>query len=413
MTAITKLLFDLCFYYTLSGYFVFLVTENSPSIWGIPIIIAVNIAFYLIRRGISGGGEQESDSRLRVLKLVFMALPALFFMLSPSLWQIIQFLPAWLYSCVILWSGRYVVSYMEFENHFSFTGKFYFLMFIGIAFLHRIPEALSGSIPYFSLYILSGIFLMRVLRAEGKLSALNNAAVLIALLAAAVAITVFRAPQLVSAVLSFLYNNVVIWVLTGLAMVVAGIGYGFYYLFAFLVSIFGREPVEPDLEFGEMAQEILGAEIVENQGLPLVWLKVALLTLLAIAIIITLILICRRLLGSKAAAKTESAYKVEQERLERKASSKAGGRFRPKDPRLAVRWYYRKYLKEGVSRGGYLTPPDTSRSVQKKFAHYFTAETSGELREVYIKSRYSQKSSIENSDANEAQELWKTLKGDK
>ena len=413
ITAILKLLFDLCFYYTLSGYFISLVTKNFPLIWGIPLIIAVNIIYFTVSKLRSGVDASGDNHRNRPLSIACSILPAAFFLFQPAVWQIVQFVPAWVYSCFIIWTGRIVVEYREFESHFSFTGKFFFLMFLGIAFIKNLPDALSGAIPYFALYVLTGVCLMRILRAEGKLSALRNAAVLLALLLGAVAITVFRAPQLFATVFGFIYNNVIVWMLTGLAMLIAGIGYGFYYLFHALISLFAREPKEPNLNFSEMAQDILGEEVVATQGAPLVWLKIVLLTLLGLAILLTVFLIFRRLLGRKSSAKIDSAYTIEQERLERKNNAKTSGMFRPKEPRLAVRWYYRKYLKEGISRGALLLPPDTSEHVQSKYEHFFTAAGSDKLREVYIKSRYAQLYTVESGDVTEAQELWKSLKGEK
>jgi hypothetical protein len=408
MTAIMKLLFDLCFYYTLSGYFLCLVTEGYPVIWGIPLIIISN-AVYVVLKKLRPDADRRT--RIRLLAIVCCALPAIMLLLRPTLGQILQYLPAWAYSCWMMWSERSAFTYREFEDHFAFTGKLHFLMIIGVVFLDRIPGALTGAIPYFALYILSGVYLMRILREEGKLSAGRSAAALLVLLFGAVLITVFRAPELLFTVVGFLYRNVIVWLLTGLAVIIAAVGYAVYFLFAAIVSLFSRKPVQVNANPGGIAQAILGEELISTQSAALVWLKAVLLTLLAIAIALTVFLIFRRLLGSKSAARTESAYKVEQERLDKRAHMKPGGRFRPKEPRLAVRWYYKKYLKEGISRGAQLSPSDTSKSVQLKYARFFDGSASEGLRDVYIKARYTESYPVTSQDVAEVHELWKNLKG--
>jgi hypothetical protein len=411
MNAIIKLLFDLCFYYTLSGYCMHLVTGGNPVILGIPLIIASNVVYLILRKFEHDDERHGKRIRIRLSAIVCSALPAILLLLSPTVWQIVQYLPAWIYSCFIIWSERVAVTYREFEDHFAFTGKLHLLLIFGVLSFGRIPGALAGAIPYLALYILSGVYLMRILREEGKLSTGRNAAVLLALLFGAVVVTVFRAPQLFITAVGFLYRNVVVWVFTGLAAIIAVLGYAVYFVFAAFISLFSKKAVPLNLNLGAIAQDILGEDFVSAQSASLVWLKAVLLTLLAIAIALTLFLIFRRLLGSKPSAGKESAYRVEQERLDKGAHNKTGGRFRPKEPRLAVRWYYKKYLKEGVSRGAQLSPSDTSKSVQLQYERFFTGNASDRLRDVYIKARYAELYPVQSHDVAEAHDVWRNLKG--
>lgn len=410
MTSTVKLLFDLCFYYTLSGYFLRLVTVSQPLIWGIPLIIAVNIVYLILK--LTGLKSERYKKQISMpLKIICSALPGLFALLHPAVGQIVQFLPAWAYFCFLIWSERTAVDYAEFKEHFAFTGKLYFLLFFGLIFVIRIPAALRAVVPYFALYILSGIFLMRVLRAEGKLSSVRSAAILLSVLAAAVLITVFRAQNLFVAAIGYLYKYVIAWILGGLAVIIAGIGYALYYLFKAAFSLFRGEPVQIDVDIEGIAQEIIGEEIMQSQGASLGWLKAVLLALAALAVVLIVFLIFRSLLGDKQSSKKESAYQVGQERLEKMSYKKSAAMFRPKEPRLAVRWYYRKYLKEGVSRGALLLPSDTSERVLIKYESLFEGDSSAGLREAYIKARYSQREQVTGGDVAQVQELWKNLKG--
>jgi hypothetical protein len=354
-------------------------------------------------------GEHSDRKQIRPLAIACCALPATVLLLHPTLWQILQYLPAWVYLCFIIWSERTSVTYREFEDHFAFTGKLHLLMIIGVLMLGRIPGALTGAVPYFALYILSGVYLMRILREEGRLSAGRSAAALLGLLFGAVAITVFRAPQLVLTIVGFLYKNVIVWVLTGLGVILAALGYVVYLAIAGIISLFSKTPVQTDFNLGMLAQDILGEEPVSAESASLHWLKAVLLALLAIIIVLAIFLIFRRLLGGQSSAGKESAYKIEQERLDQRAH-KTGAGFRPKEHRLAVRWYYRKYLKEGVSRGAKLGPSDTSQSVQLKYENFFAKIASDRIRELYIKARYAQRYPVQSCDVSEIQELWKNLK---
>jgi hypothetical protein len=89
---------------------------------------------------------------------------------------------------------------------------------------------------------------------------------------------------------------------------------------------------------------------------------------------------------------------------------KKGGIFRPRDPRLAVRWYYRKYLKEGVIRGALPSRADTSRRILHKYSPFFPAEGAEKLRELYIVSRYNYGKEISKTDADNAAKAWREIK---
>ena len=429
MTEVYKLLFDVSFYYSLSGYFCYLFTQEQPFIWGLPLIIASAVVSVLLKKmgigssfsetrsGAASGGNAgrftgsstSISASLNVASIICCALPAFILMFDLRLWQFLQFLPAWGYCCFAVISGRISVSYSEFEDHFSFTGKLYALLFLGILGFHRIPGALTAAIPYITVYLLTGVCLMRILREDGKLSTVRNIVVLLVMLFGAAALAWLDAPHLLYTAIGFIYRNVIIWVITGLVIIAGAIGYGFYLLIAGLISLFGGEAAPAEIDLGAVAQEILGEEIefIPNNGLA--WLRPILLALAAIVIILILFFIFRRLLGNRSVIKNDSAYSEEKESLAARKRSRTGGILKPKDPRLAIRWYYKKYLKEGVARGAALTRVDTSKNVMDKYRYFFDEVASEELRNAYIISRYSDEGVVTKQDADTVNELWRKL----
>ena len=413
MTEIYKLLFDISFYYTLSGYFCYMFTQEQPVMWGIPLIIVsfvINVFFKKTGIFNERSGNREGKSLSPIIVAIFCcALPAFILLFDLRLWQFLQFLPAWAYSCFAIISGRLTVNYSEFDEHFAFTGKLHALLFFGIIGFSRIPGALTTAIPYLTVYLFTGVFLMRILREDGKLSTARNVTVLLIMLFGAAALAWLDAPHLLLSLVGFIYRNVIIWVISGLVIIAGAIGFGIYMLIAGLISLFGVEAAPVELDIGAITQEILGDEVefVPSDGLS--WLRPVMIAIAAIFVVLILFLIFKKLLGNKAHEKSDGSYKEEKERLTALKRSKIDSIRKPKDPRLAIRWYYKKYLKEGLARGAILTRFDTSKKVMENYRFFFDEPTSEQLRDMYIISRYSDEKAITKQDADTVNELWRKL----
>lgn len=83
---------------------------------------------------------------------------------------------------------------------------------------------------------------------------------------------------------------------------------------------------------------------------------------------------------------------------------------RPRNPRQAIRWYYRRYLLKGASKGANLEDSDTSLSVLVKFGSFFNESEERAFRELYLKARYWQGIEISKADAEDAARLWRKMK---
>ncbi|MCL1834949.1 MAG: hypothetical protein FWG48_02205 [Oscillospiraceae bacterium] len=412
MTQLLKTLFDLCFYYTLSSYYFYIITLTYPMNYGVPLLMASAALFTLTKRFLpaaaarSGGGKK----RINPFAVICCAIPGLFFAFSPSLTQMIQFAPAWAYLGFSLLTDRVYTDRRVFEDHFAFSAKVLLLMFFGIVALGRIVGAAAGAAPYLALYLLSGVCLMRILREEGKVSEGRNVFAVLVFLGGSAALALLRTPGMLVNALGFIYRNIIANILMGVVYVVGVIAYAVVFAIKWLIALFSSEKEFVPPNFTGMEDAPLSDEYdFVEMGFP-AWLRITCLVIVGLALALVVFLILRKMLGRKRAADEDEPYTEEVESIKRQDRAKRGGLFRPKEPRQAVRWYYRKYLKEGMSRGARLSVTDTSLRVLRRYGGLFAEPDSKALREVYIAARYRRKAPVTEADAEAASELWRRLK---
>ena len=82
--------------------------------------------------------------------------------------------------------------------------------------------------------------------------------------------------------------------------------------------------------------------------------------------------------------------------------------FAPRNPRLAVRYYYRQFLKICTEKGCPPEKGDTSKDIYLKNRELFSEEAMAELRGLYIKARYSEEE-VKKSESKRSGELLKHL----
>ena len=404
MTELFKILFDLCFYYTLSGYYLYVFTQESPLHWGVPVLMLSAVVYIIAKRAI--GNKKPGDSLpALLLSVVCCAMPVLLLVLKPAIWQIVQYVPAWAFLGFTVWTGRIYTDRSDFGRHYKFTGRILCLIIPGFIAIERIGGALTGAVPYFVIYLLTGVCLMRILRDEGKLSGGRHVAVMFVVLAAGAMLTIMQTPQLLATVLGFIYKNIIVWILIGIALVMGFILSGFVWLFSLLRT--GGAGSSPDI--GIPIGDIFGDELDWAASDASAWFEIAARVLLAFAVAFILFLIIRKLIGIKSDGIREKPYIEEQERLPKQAGKKYGI-FRQRDQRQSVRLIYRKYLKEGASRGLPLVSSDTSLSVLNKYNRIFASGESADLRDIYIKARYRFREETLKADSDAAAEIWRRLK---
>ena len=412
MTELLKILFDMCFYYTFVGYCFTMFTLEAPSSWGIPVFMAAAVVNLLLQRLLPGSAAAENSGprQINFRKILCCALPAAFFLFGSSFWQKISFLPAWAYFSFTIWTDRVHMDREEFRQRFSFSARIYLLAALGIFWISRMKIALLGAIPYFILYLLTGICIMRILREKGKLKESRNVFVVLVMLAGSLMLAVLQTPHIVMSIISFIYKNIITNVFIAILYVAGAVMYAFMWLFVQLIALISTKGTEFQAELGAAAEEVFGDELNAKLVTSPEWLKYIGLAILALAAAFILFLILRKMIGARRRDEAALPYSEERDALRKRGRSARSGIFRPRDARQVVRWYYRKYLKEVVSRGVRIVPGDTSQTVLKKSDVHFPGSDAEKIRELYILSRYRHKNEIRDIDAFAATELWKKLK---
>ena len=416
MIGILKILFDMSFCYTLSGFYLYLFTEDFPSAWGVPVFVLSACLFMLMKTKIpvraSYNNEKEQTKYLDPAKIICCALPGLLFLFDLSIWQIIQFLPVWIFFAIKILQDRILTDRMEFADHFGVTGKILGIAAIGLIFVLRSGPALIGIIPYLITYLLTGFCLMRILREEGKLTTGRNILTMCTLLLCSIMLVLVQAPHRVFTAVSFIYQNVILtvlkWLIYGLTAILFLIFAVISWVLRLFITIDEVEPPIIDPEVDDLAMYMEDMEFFPTEY-PL-WAEITALVLLALAAVLVVFLILRRIIGSKIKIENVSFYTEVQESLKAGEKKERNRIFRPKDPRQAVRWYYRKYLEEGISRGARRAKDDTSYKIMRKYEPLFLKKKSKELRELYIKARYRHHTDMQKEDAKDVAKLWHDLK---
>ncbi len=407
MTEYYKLLFDLSLFYTISGYYLMLTTEQAPSVFLFLALVAASGLDSLFRaRRLYHPGKYG----LRLLPL-FLPLLALFS--RPSLGQILQSLPAWLYLGWTTLSGRIDLDYSEARSHFSFGLRLLLLMIFGPLFHGRLGVTIIRTIPYLVIMLASGVCLLRMLR-EQRPDGLRQGLYLAAFVLICVLLTVGKAPQLLVKGFGYVYRGVIAPLIFALAIVFGVLMYGFYILLAWIVKRAQGQEEELQIDL-ESAADMLGLqEEYTTYTTNLRWLVVLLAVLGVLLLLFILFLIFRRLLGERQRSDENGPWRessiTQTSDLPVKRSS---GILRPRDPRLAVRYYYARFVAECRKRGISVPRGMTVTELAVHCAAAFPDADPKTLAALYLPSRYSTRTDISQEDAALAAESWRLLKRSK
>lgn len=404
MIELYKLVFDLSVYFTLSGYYLFLTSKTPPSVAGFLALAAAAALDALLR------GKLAPHASRRIWRFLPLLLPALAFFFHPTLWQIVQLLPAWLYVGWVMLTDRIEILYDEFKSHFGFGLRLLLLMVFGPLFPSQLSAALLQSIPYLVLMLASGVCLLRMLR-ERKPSGLRQGIYIGLFVVLCAGLTVGKAPQLLLKCAGIVYRSVIAPLLFVAAIALAGLFYVFYLLSAWIVARArgSQEPLKIDLQ---NAAEMLGLEDqYAAYTVNLEWLKILLIVLGAAALALFVFLLFRRLIGERAGKAAQPVWTEHRRNVPgRSPAAVKPGLIRPRDPRLAVRYYYARFLVECRKRGLSIPSGMTATELSAHCCAVFRGVDPAEIAQVYLPVRYSDKRPVTQADVQRASELWRALK---
>ncbi len=400
MQEFLKLCFDLSYYLAITGFY-------GVLFHGDPLFLPA--VFILPGLSLLDGlwSSRKGPSKLLRGLLPFLAAGAIL-LLGPTRAQFLRFLPFLVYYCSCLHSGR--VS--ENEDSWLQSSRFVWistalLLFPVLVIGELWRPAMEAAAPWLCLLLFSGLIRGRLLRlhspdkrAEWKLLCLFGAACVFAAL--------IRLPVLLQKLGLFLWRFLLLPLIELLFLIIGYISFAAYWLFNLILGLGEDGPLLPPASKIEAAKEAL--ELEENaqalQENPV--FKIIILVLCLAALAYALYRVFRRLIGVKE-AHSEETEEAAGRVLSAPKQPKTFGRIRPKDPRLAVRFTFDKFLRECKARGVQIRPNMTAEMMLAAARDAFPGADPEELRQIWLPARYSS-GEITEKDAKAAAALYKKLK---
>lgn len=265
-------------------------------------------------------------------------------------------------------------------------------------------------LPLFLLFLFSNIFLLRMLRhtpenlEQFRFKTVNTVEIGLFLALIFLVSTPF-ALSLAFTLVKWLFQLIVTPILTIFMYAVMAV----VWVFDFIVGGFqpsSRPPAEnPILNMGETQ---LPFEVVPKGVDP--GLAHVVQTLFTLTLLVAAFFFFRRLLSRNSNNLPEPPGQITRSPLLKSAAAKPpADRFPPKEPRAAVRYYYRRFLRLCMDLGLPLLPSINSSQVLSQMEPLLPKEELLDLRKVYIKARYS-RHSISKEEAQQAKELYQQMK---
>ena len=401
MVGAYKLIFDLCLYYSLSGFYTTLLYHSPPSLLGFGLLcLSVILERITHQRG----------KKAPALRFVLMALPAAALFSGPAAASAVQWIPGWIYVIYCVQTDRTGVAYSRFQEQFRFALLLLAAVLPGFVISQDAGAALETVIPFMTLMLVSGVFLMRILR-KGAENDLKQLLPLAAVVGVCTLLTVAHIPQGMGTALSWLYQNGILWLLEGLIFLFCQLLNILYIVLKWVLALFGRElknPLQPQQQQNaqeDSQQEALFPDAVKENAFVQALFTIA----VAILLVWAFIKLFQRLRGYQMPAEKKAVYTDQRQCVCAKAQPKRGI-LRPRDPRLAVRFYYAKFLQECRRRGMTVNPGCTSEELAAQSAEFFPGTDPAALRELYAAARYWETGAVSSAQADRAAACWRSLK---
>lgn len=385
LTEILLLLFDTSLYYTVFGFWFRMFAHEAPSYAGFLLLAAmICLHAFLRERGEQAGQSASAPSRRPGFgaggkaSFLLLAIPAAgaavlmaagqagAFGLSP-LQAAFMVLPA-AYLAYCFYRGMTDIDLSNFRDHFR-TGAWILLAVLpGVIASSKGLQYLAEVAPYLIVMLASGVTGLRNLRDNGTHRAWHGACVAGAL-AASWVFTAIHMPRLIGQALLLIYSKVLAPILYAFAIAMAYLLAWAFELLRKLHDILGIQPppeqigdneyVTPGDEAAEMSEQIISSRIFEIIGIAVIIILIA----------AALIFVFRRLTTRRNFVRSRSKASVLSRTILTSAETDGGPSarlFRPRDPRLAVRWYYARFLREALSRGVSVEPDLTGSEIGRR-----------------------------------------------
>ncbi|MCL2323663.1 MAG: hypothetical protein FWC47_16350 [Oscillospiraceae bacterium] len=398
-----KMLSDICFYFTFANFFSYLFTGNNVLI-AVPImVISAFLSAILKSRGF-----------IKYLPLVLMV--SCFFVIPINLVNIIVLLPP------IFYIAYNVYKIKKFKYDFVYSDVFFLylkiagpFMLIILFYLYEnfMENSLPYSLPYVLIFLVSSVILMRMLKQDEsvlkqvKFKILTILPVILTL-GAGLIFASKTSFQVLKAVFSFIYFNILIPVLM---LIFTGVSYLGLLLYYFLKSI-SRGELELPMNVDNSAEEINSTQQYLNQNINYNGAGFQVFKMVFMVIFICFLIFFAYKLFKKFMMR-DRGYMVHDDVMEERIPIvKDEESFSKNKSRKLnqVRLIYKKFLLLCIKFGIPINKSFTSLDYEKLSKDKFKKdEVIDGIRSIYLEVRYGEKEAS-REDVKKIKELFEDLK---
>ena len=399
-----KIFTDLCFYTCFSAFF--------AGLCGLESTILPQLALAAAAGALARALWVKKPGPARVFTLFLLILC---FVLPCETAGRVILIPATAYVLWTVWRCRFDLGYFAAADVFSLECKLLPLPALFALVLGEAATLERFSIPYFLVFALGSILLLRMLRhdeqtlSQPRFRLMNLLSLaLLCLAGAAMGSPWFR--HAVSAVLKTVWSVVAVplfWVVGGVAAILA------YLLGGLLTRLLnGRESqaLEQMMQMLESGED-QGKETLEQIASEPDPTRQMIFTavLLVLAAIVT-IFVFRALRGKRQDEHPPAGQQSRHRADPLPNGEKPLSRLTARTPALQVRSWYQQFLKKTRAEGGGLSPAMHTRQQTGVAEDLFSGqkEPLARLRQLYLPARYKEEAT--EADAREAKELYRQLK---
>lgn len=399
-----KLLTDLCFYACFSAFFAALCGLEGSVLPQLMLAAAAGALARLL--------WVKKPGPLRFLPLLLL-IPC--FALPCETAGRVILIPAAVYVLWTVWRSRFDLGYFSAADAFSLALKLLPLPALFALVLGQAALIERFSIPYFLVFALGSVLLLRMLRhdeetlSQPRFRLMNLLTLaLLCLVGAAVGSPWFR--QAVLAVLGAVWRVLsvpIFWIVGGVAAVIALVLGG---LLSGLLKGRDSQVLEEMLQMMESGQEQTEEALEQVASEPDPTRQLIFASFLLVLAAVATFFLFRALRGRRQPAHTQAGSQSRHRAEPLSSGEKPLSRFGARTPALQVRYWYQQFLKKTRDGGGGLASSMDTRQqtgvAQDVFPH--NADALSRLRQLYLPARY--KDQATEQDAREARELYKQLK---
>lgn len=397
MTSVFRVLFDIFVYYTLTGVYMQALCDRMPLALGLALL-CVSLLLY---------GVCCVKGWLKKGRAVLFLLPLICILSKPSVAQLIQLLPAWLYGCIVLIRNLADMDYKSFHKWFGKSLLLLVCALIPLIFMAKPVFRLAANMAgYLMMVIATGVLCLRSLR--DRSGGLWQLAVISLFTAACVILCWLGIPQ---KLLQLCRDHIILGIIAALAR-----------LFSFLTF---TSPGEQENTGEQLNGELTKKTSIQSQGFEisgsysmdeavLTWLETFFYVILAIVLVwitVKLVVSLIKSLKENEKPKTQYAWKDEVIRVRHTDGGKESMHHRrPRDPKAAVRYYYWRYMQECAKRGIVIEKGWTAEQISKASCGRFSESDVSAMLELYSPIRYDDNAQVSPRQAKQAARLWQKLR---